>query len=223
MQDVAVIFDMDGLLIDSEPFWSQVEIEIFNDLGIPMNESMTSQTTGLRNDEVVKYWYARFPWTGMSQAEVCRTMIARMSDLLMTMGQPMPGAIEAVNLCRELNLPLALATSSPMGLIDTVLKRLDLKDAFDVITSAEAEEFGKPHPAVYLTASRRLGIEPTKCVALEDSVRGVISAKAASMACIAVPAPENLEDERFAIADVTVNSLEQITEPWLKKFLAEYS
>lgn len=223
MQDVAVIFDMDGLLIDSEPFWSQVEIEIFNDLGIPMNESMTSQTTGLRNDEVVKYWYARFPWTGMSQAEVCRTMIARMSDLLMTMGQPMPGAIEAVNLCRELNLPLALATSSPMGLIDTVLKRLDLKDAFDVITSAEAEEFGKPHPAVYLTASRRLGIEPTKCVALEDSVRGVISAKAASMGCIAVPAPENLEDERFAIADVTLNSLEQITEPWLKTFLAEYS
>ncbi|WP_293087418.1 hypothetical protein [Moorena sp. SIO4A1] len=56
MQDVAVIFDMDGLLIDSEPFWSQVEIEIFNDLGILLNESMTSQTTGLRNDEVVKYW-----------------------------------------------------------------------------------------------------------------------------------------------------------------------
>ncbi|NMG11475.1 hexitol phosphatase HxpB [Brasilonema sp. UFV-L1] len=219
MLDAAVIFDMDGLLIDSEPLWWRAELEVFKDLGVPLQESMCNQTMGLRTSEVVSYWYAQFPWTGTSQSTVAERLVSRVSELVVTVGQPMPGAIEVVQLCRQMHLPLALATSSPMSLIESVLNKLGLQDAFDAINSAQIEEYGKPHPAVYLTSAHRLGVHPTKCVAFEDSIRGIISAKAASMRCIAVPAAEEREDPRFAIADVKLDSLEQIDESWLKKFL----
>lgn len=222
MLDAAVIFDMDGLLIDSEPLWWRAELEVFNDLGVPLQESMCNQTMGLRTSEVVSYWYAQFPWTGVSQSTVAERLVSRVSELVVTVGQPMPGAIEVVQLCRQMHLPLGLATSSSMSLIESVLNKLGLQNAFDAINSAQIEEYGKPHPAVYLTSAHRLGVHPTKCVAFEDSIRGLISAKAASMRCIAVPAAEEREDPRFAIADVKLDSLEQIDESWLKQFLTTY-
>ncbi|MTJ49912.1 hexitol phosphatase HxpB [Dolichospermum sp. UHCC 0259] len=218
MIDTAVIFDMDGLLINSEPFWHKAEVEVFNDLGVPLQESMCNQTMGLRCDEVVSYWYARFPWTDTSQSKVAERIINRVSELVATLGQPMPGATEIIQLCQQMHLPLGLATSSPICLIEVVLKKLNLQDTFDVVSSAQTEEFGKPHPAVYLTTAHRLGVHPQKCVAFEDSICGIISAKAASMQCIAVPALEEREDPRFAIADVKLDSLEQINESWLKEF-----
>nr|WP_268793624.1 HAD-IA family hydrolase [Nodularia spumigena] len=142
----------------------------------------------------------------------------RVSELVATIGQPMPGAVEIIQLCQQMHLPLALATSSPIRLMEAVLNKLGLQDSFDVVSSAQTEEFGKPHPAVYLTTAHRLGVHPQKCVAFEDSIRGIISAKAASMRCIAVPALEDRADPRFAIADVKLDSLAQINESWLKEF-----
>ena len=158
------------------------------------------------------------PLTDTSQSEVAELIINRVSELVTTLGQPMPGAMEIIQLCQQMHLPLGLATSSPICLIDAVLKKLNLQETFDVVSSAQTEEFGKPHPAVYLTTAHRLGVHPQKCVAFEDSIRGIISAKAASMQCIAVPALEEREDPRFAIADVKLDSLEQINESWLKEF-----
>jgi HAD superfamily hydrolase (TIGR01509 family) len=219
MLEAAVIFDMDGLLINSEPFWCRAEVKVLNELGVPLQLSMCNQTMGLRVDEVVSYWYAKFPWTEPSQSEVAERIIHRVSELVATTGQPMPGAIEIIQLCQQMHLPLALATSSPIRLIEAVVSRLGLQDTFDVVSSAQTEEFGKPHPAVYLTTAHRLGIKPQQCVAFEDSIRGIISAKAASMRCIAVPAAEDRKDPRFAIADVTLDSLAQINESWLKEFI----
>ncbi|MCP5052458.1 MAG: hexitol phosphatase HxpB, partial [bacterium] len=210
-----------GLLIESESLWRRTEIEIFSALGVPINETMCYQTMGLRTDEVVRHWYVRFPWNGAGEAEVAERIVNRVTELIVTIGQPMPGAVEAVRRCREMNFPLALATSSPMRLVQPVLKRLDLTDAFDVISSAENEESGKPHPAVYLTAARSLGLPPANCVAVEDSVRGVISALAAGMRCIAVPAPELRADRKFAAADAVLDSLELMTRPWLENFPAQ--
>ncbi|TAF11343.1 MAG: hexitol phosphatase HxpB [Nostocales cyanobacterium] len=220
MKDVAVIFDMEGLLINSEPFWCRAEVEVLNELGVPLQLSMCNQTMGLRVDEVVSYWYAKFPWTSVSQSEVAERIVHRVSELVATTGQPMTGAVEIIQLCQQMHLPLALATSSPILLIEAVLNRLGLQDVFDVVSSAQTEELGKPHPAVYLTTAHRLGVQPQKCVAFEDSIRGIISAKAASMRCIAVPAVEDRKDPRFAIADVTLDSLAQINESWLKEFLS---
>ncbi|MFB2983954.1 hexitol phosphatase HxpB [Microseira sp. BLCC-F43] len=219
MLDVAAIFDMDGVLIDSEPLWCRAEVEVFNNLGVPLTPSMCSQTMGLRTDEVVSYWYAQFPWTGASQSAVAERILSRVGFLVETEGKPMPGAVEAVQLCRSMDLPLALATSSPMSLVSLVLKRLGLQDAFDVLNSAETEEFGKPHPAVYLTTARRLGVHPSKCVAVEDSIRGMMSAKNAGMRCIVIPAAEERENPEFAAADIVLDSLEAIDRAWLERVM----
>lgn len=215
----AFIFDMDGLLIDSEPLWQKAEMEVFKDIGISLNNTMASETMGLRTDEVVKYWATKFPEFSLNQAQVVDRIISRMKELIVTFGQAMPGAIEVVQLCKTMNIPLALATSSSMNLVTTVLEKLELTNVFEVISSAEKEVFGKPHPAVYLTTSNGLGIEATNCITFEDSLNGVISAKAARMKCIAVPSPENREEPRFVLADVILSSLEQITQPQLEEFL----
>lgn len=219
-QQNAMIFDMDGLLIDSEPLWQQAEVEIFNSIGIPLNHSMSAETTGLRIDEVVKYWSVKFPEIPINHPQMIKRIIDRMKELIITIGQPLPGAIEVVQLCQKMNLSLAMATSSSMVLVTVVLQKLELINVFDVIASAEVEKFGKPHPAVYLTTSDRLGINPTKCIAFEDSINGIISAKAAKMKCVAIPAPEQREDPRFALADLTLNSLTEINQDWLEKILS---
>ncbi|CAD5967046.1 Hexitol phosphatase B [Planktothrix tepida] len=219
MVDIAAIFDMDGVLIDSEPLWCRAEVEVFNHLGVPLTESMSSQTMGLRTDEVVSYWYAKFPWTGANQSVVADRILSQVGELVATEGKPMPGAVEAVQLCRRMQLPLALATSSPMSLVHLVLKRLGLQDAFDVLNSAETEEFGKPHPAVYLTTAHRLGVHPSKCIAVEDSIRGMMSAKTAGMRCIVVPAAEERENPQFAAADFVLDSLETINQAWLERVI----
>lgn len=219
MLDIAAIFDMDGVLIDSEPLWCRAEVEVFNILGVPLTQSMSSQTMGLRTDEVVSYWYAKFPWTGANPSTVADRILNRVGELVETEGKPMPGAVAAVQLCRRMQLPLALATSSPMSLVHLVLKRLGLQDAFDILNSAETEEFGKPHPAVYLTTAHRLGVHPNKCIAVEDSIRGMTSAKNAGMRCIVVPAPEERENPQFAAADIVLDSLATINQAWLERVI----
>ncbi|MBJ7294758.1 MAG: hexitol phosphatase HxpB [Dolichospermum sp.] len=219
MMDVAVIFDMDGVLIDSEPLWCRAEVEVFNNLGVPLQESMCSQTMGLRTSEVVSYWYAQFPWTGTNQSAVAERILSRVGELVATEGKPMPGAVETVQLCQRMHLPLALATSSPIHLVYLVLKRLGLQDAFDVLNSAETEEFGKPHPAVYLTAARRLGVLPSNCIAVEDSIRGMMSAKTAGMRCIVVPAADERDNPQFTTADIALDSLAAINQAWLERII----
>ena len=219
--DIALIFDMDGLLIDSEPLWCQAEVEIFNGLGVPLTTELSKRTKGLRQDEVVQYWYSRFPWTGISLTEVEELVISRMEQLIATVAQPMPGALETIRLCKGMNLPLGLASSSPMSLVKVSLKRLGLENSFDAVHSAEKEEFGKPHPAVYLKTAQYLGVPPTKCVAFEDSLPGLISAKAARMRCIVVSDPEERDDTRFALTDRMLNSLEEIHFSFLEEFLKE--
>lgn len=215
----AIIFDMDGVLINSEPLWQQAEVEVFNNIGIPLTKTMSAETMGLRIDEVIKYWDVKFPDININQTQVAEKIIDRMKQLISEIGQPLSGAIEAVQLCQKMNLPLALATSSSMDLVTRVLQKLELTNVFEVIASAEKEKFGKPHPAVYLTTSDRLRVEPTQCIAFEDSINGVISAKAARMKCVAIPAPENRDDQRFSLADITLKSLTEVNQEWLEKLI----
>lgn len=223
MELKAFIFDLDGLLIDSEPLWSQAEMELFHDLEIPPQDPIISQTKGLRTDEIVRHWYAHFPWKGWSQSEVADRLSRRVCELVATMGEPLPGAVEAVYLCQKMGIPLALATSSSMPLVHAALHRLDLQEVFSVMASAETESFGKPHPAVYLSAASRLGMPPWQCIAFEDSVRGIISAKSAGMQCIAVPAAEERDDPEFAAADTILDSLEQVRPEWVEALMQQSS
>ena len=203
----AYIFDLDGLLIDSEPWWRVAEIAVFRPLGVPLTEALCEQTMGLRLDAVVRYWHERHPWSGPSQAAVHDAILARMVDLLSTRAQAMPGAIEAVRRCKATGWPVVVATSSPRRLVPPALARLGLLEVIDGWYSAEAEAYGKPHPAVYLTAAESVGVAPERCVAFEDSVTGLIAAKAARMYAVAVPSAEQRADPRFALADCRLESL----------------
>jgi len=207
----AVIFDMDGVLVDSEPFWHAAELQVFRALGVPLELPMCLQTTGLRPDEVVRYWHERFPWHGdLKEAE--REMIDEVTRLVNAHGQARHGVAHALAYLRPLKLPLAIASSSPYRLIEAVCAKLGIRDAFSVTASAEEELFGKPHPGVYLRAAAKLDVPPSSCLAIEDSVNGVLAAKAARMKCVAVPEPDLLADRRLGIADLVLPSLERIEE-----------
>jgi sugar-phosphatase len=199
---------MDGLLIDSEPLWKRAEQEVFATLGIQLTDDACEQTLGLRTDMVVAHWYQRFPWESPSQRTVADAVDQRVEELVALHGQAMPGAIRAIEATGRAGLLIGLATSSSHSLIHTVVCKLDLAQYFTVTCSAMDEEFGKPHPAVYQAVAAKLGVAPPDCVAFEDTVPGVQSAKAAGMRVIAVPAAHNFDDPGFDTADLKLRSLE---------------
>jgi sugar-phosphatase len=214
----AAIFDMDGLLIDSEPLWQRSEQQVFGGLGLDLTVADCALTTGLRLDEVVRYWFERHPWEGATLDQVAEAILAGVVELVRAEGQAKPGAHSAVQAAREAGLRVALASSSAPKLIEAALERLGLSDAFEVCRSGQAEPWGKPHPAVYLSTAAALGLEPTDCLALEDSLPGVIAAKAARMRCIAVPEVSDAERAPFAVADLILDSLEQVSAATFSSF-----
>lgn len=221
MQTEAAIFDLDGLLIDSEPLWRGAEMEILCPLGVPLTEEMCMRTTGLRIDHVVAHWHQRHPWDIPALDEVTRQIIARMIELIGNEGRALPGALEAVEQCRRLGLKLAVATSSMPELVDAALGQLGLTGAFGAVCTSKEAGHSKPHPAVFLLAAEQLGVDPLRCVVLEDSLHGVIAAKAARMRCIAVPAQEWADDPRFVLADTVLGTLEELDAAHLAGSVSE--
>ncbi|MCA9790564.1 MAG: HAD hydrolase-like protein, partial [Candidatus Eremiobacteraeota bacterium] len=112
MAIAAILFDMDGILIDSEPFWRRAEVEEFGAVGLKLTEDDCHQTTGLRIDEVVAFRHAQQPWSEPSQAEVAERITARVAELVATQGQPLGGARQALEAARQTGLQLGLASSS---------------------------------------------------------------------------------------------------------------
>jgi len=206
---LGAIFDMDGVLIDSEPLWHIAEVEIFGELGVPLDRAQTRSTKGMPIPEVTTYWYERFPWKGSTPAEVADQVVDRVTQLILEQAEPMPGARELVLGLAEVG-PVALASSSPKRLIDAVLGSLDLLDVLALRCSAEDEAFGKPHPAVFITAAQRMGIQPDRCVVIEDAPAGVLAAKAARMACVAIPEASERTHPQILIADLVVESLREV-------------
>lgn len=210
----ACIFDMDGVLLDSEPFWRRAEREIFSRVGIHLTEEDCVETMGIRIDEVVRYRFNQHPGHYPPIEDVAQRIVNRVAELVESEGRPLPGVITALDFLQEQQLPLALASSSSAQLITTTLKALKLEKFFPLWHSAEGEPYGKPHPAVYLATCAKLGVQPHLCLAIEDSLNGVIAAKAARMSCVAVPEKAVAQLPQFAIADVTLNSLAELPKVW---------
>ncbi|QLY61177.1 MULTISPECIES: hexitol phosphatase HxpB [Citrobacter] len=216
-QILAAIFDMDGLLVDSEPLWDQAELDVIASLGVDITRRHElPDTLGLRIDMVVDLWFAQQPWSGPSLQEVTDRIITRAIALVEETKPLLPGVREAVALCKSQGLRVGLASASPLHMLEKVLTMFDLRDSFDALASAEKLPYSKPHPQVYLDCAAKLGVEPLSCVALEDSVNGMIASKAARMRAIVVPAHENQDDARFVLADVKLTSLADLTVTHLR-------
>ncbi len=208
----AAVFDMDGLLVDSEPLWHQAEMEILGGLGVPLLASSCRQTKGMFVGEVTRYWFERHPWAGPDPDAVAVAVVDRVMELVAARGRLQPGVSGALELCRGHGLPLAVASSSEYRLINYVLDHFGLSGEFSLVHSAEDEPYGKPHPGVFLTTADRLGVAPDRCLVWEDAPAGVLAAKAARMACVAVPEPAERDRPAFAIADAVLDSLLQADE-----------
>lgn len=206
-QTQLVIFDMDGLLIDSEPYWKIAEKEVFGKLGLNLTDDLLRQVMGFRLSEVVQYWYHYQPWPEPNFEQTERDVLDCVKQLIQQHADAMPGVYEVLTHCKQNNFKMALASSSAMELIEVVIDKLNIRHFFDMVWSAQYEKYGKPHPAIFLSVSRKLQVEPKHCVVFEDAINGVIAAKAARMYCIAIPEEVSYNDPRFAIADVKTQSL----------------
>lgn len=207
----AVIYDMDGVLINSEPLWREAIIFTFKKVGLNFTEEMCQKTMGMRLYEVIEYWYHKTPWGGLTLKEVESDLLKTVTQLILEKGESLPGVNESINYFKEKGYEIALASSSAQSLIEAVLNKLQLKNTFKVVNSAEHLAYGKPHPEIFIKTALDLNIKPINCLVIEDSFNGVLAGKAAMMNVIAIPEEENLEDQRFCIADHKLKSLNEIT------------
>ena len=216
----SVIFDMDGVLLDSEPFWQESEMKVFASVGIHLTRSQCIETTGLRVIEVVAYRFNQQPWNHFSVEQVSDKILTNVIRLVREHAVPLNGVMELLEFFKSRSIPIAVASSSPTKLINAVLQKLRLERLFSVIHSAENEEFGKPHPAVFLSTAKKMHSSPDHCLVFEDSFNGLIAAKAARMKTVVVPMSAQWKEPRFNIADLKLKSLVRFSEYHWKRLNA---
>jgi beta-phosphoglucomutase len=200
----AVLWDLDGVLVDSAAFHFQAWRALLASLGRELSEADFRRTFGLRNDAILSDLVGDLP-----PAEVER-LAARKEELFRqaALGNivPLPGALALLRLLRERGLRLALVSSTPRANIELVLSSLGLETAFDVVVGEEDVKQGKPDPEGFLLAAERLGVPPGECVVIEDAPVGVEAAKRGGMRCVGVS--RNRPRDALAKADLVVENLE---------------
>jgi HAD superfamily hydrolase (TIGR01509 family) len=206
----AVVFDMDGVIVDSERVWDDVREAYTREVGGTYSESATRDMMGMSSVEWSRYMAEKLGVPGTPE-EINAAIVARMLERYGEAPPLIPGAVDAVRRCAA-RWPLAVASSSNPELIEVVLEASGLRDVIPIAVSSQDVARGKPAPDVYLEAARRLGVDPRSCAAVEDSHNGIRSAKAAGMRVIAVPNPHFPPgDEALAQADVVIESIAQLT------------
>jgi HAD superfamily hydrolase (TIGR01509 family) len=205
-----VVFDLDGLLIETEEIWDEVREELVRERGGRWTESAQRDMMGMSSKEWSRYMHDELGVPDPPD-EINRLVVERMAERYREHLPLLPGAVEAVERIAT-PWPLAVASSSNRPLIDLVLELSGLASCFRVTVSSEEVERGKPAPDVYLEAARRLGVAPERCAAVEDSESGIRSAKAAGMRVIAIPNRSfRPSDDALASADVVLASLDELT------------
>ncbi|TZF93746.1 hexitol phosphatase HxpB [Chryseobacterium panacisoli] len=180
----AVIFDMDGVLIDSEKFWTQAELDVFSSYGVQVTEDLAAQTKYMTTQEVTEFWYERFPWENFDALDLENKVVSKVIELIQTKDCTISGVQEFIRHLKNKEYKIGLATNAPLRVAHIVLEKLQVRELFDTVHSSEFETQGKPHPAVYLTSARNLGVSPESCIAIEDSHSGLRAAKDAGMQTI---------------------------------------
>jgi HAD superfamily hydrolase (TIGR01509 family) len=206
----AVVFDLDGVLLQSEEIWDEVRAAYVRERGGRYDAEVQRAMMGMSSSEWSRYLHER---AGVPDepAAISAEIVRRMLESYRRRLPLIAGAVEAVRRL-EAAYPLGLASSSNRPLIDAVLAEAGLAASFRATVSSEEVARGKPAPDVYLEAARRLGVDPLRSAAVEDSHGGIRSAKAAGMRVIAIPNPSYPpDDESLAQADVTIRSLAELT------------
>jgi len=196
----AVIFDMDGLLVDSEIVWHAAEEDLFKSLGVDYTTEARSLVVGMRVDEFMTVLHKHFNLTQPIE-ELVAQLNQMMVDRIPTQVKTKPGAPELLTFLKGRGALMAVASNSSAAIIDVTMKAQGWNDLFPIQCTADDEKAGKPAPDVYLTAARRLGVDPAQSVGVEDSPRGAQGVVNAQMTCLAVPDLSHTSPAAFA--DIT--------------------
>ncbi len=212
MQLNTVIFDIDGLLIDSEPLWNEAAAEVFKQYGVNLTHEQYKTTTGLRTKEFVQFWFTFFNIGHQEYTRAEKNITDLVLEKIAEKGKIMPGVRYIFDFFRNKDFKIGLATSSPPELIDLVVSLTGIGGYLHATSSAEKLPHGKPHPQVYLNCAEQLKSLPVECLCFEDSFNGLIAAKAARMKCVLVPHASQSKDERWGAADLKLSSLQNFGE-----------
>lgn len=210
----AAIFDLDGVVVDSEPLHYLSEKEMLSKRGVNLRRSDIKEIVGRTEMEGIQYLKDRFGLKDSAKQlyEEKQRIYKRM---LRKAVKPRPGLFKLLNSLEDEGMTLAIASSAPRENIDIVLKALGIEDKFRAVVSGDDVERGKPSPDIFLLAAQRIGIKPKNCLAIEDAQNGVEAAKRAGMTCIAVP-NQFTQDQDFSRADAVVQGLEDIDHNFIR-------
>jgi HAD superfamily hydrolase (TIGR01509 family) len=207
MQLNTVIFDMDGLLIDSEPSWQEAGTETMQQFGVVLSLDQYHISTGLRTKEWIDHWFTHFRIDKKYAGEAEEALIKRAIEKIKAQAAPLPGIQSIFSFFREKKFRIGLATSSPLSLVEPVVEKLGIGPWLEAVSSAGTLPFSKPHPQVYLNCAELLNVSPLQCLCFEDSFNGLIAAKAARMKCVIIPAPDQYALAKWGAADLKLHSL----------------
>jgi len=217
----AVVFDLDGVLVDSEHLWDRARRELVAERGGRWRAGATQDMMGMSSPEWSRYLHDELG-VELEPTEISADVVRRLEVLYREELPLLPGAREAVLAAAE-RWPLGLASSANREIIDLVLELAELQDAFAATVSSEEVARGKPAPDVYLEAARRLGVAALDCAAVEDSSNGLRSAAAAGMTVVALPNPRFPPDaDALTLATVVIGSLDEL-EPVLRSLYTDHT
>jgi mannitol-1-/sugar-/sorbitol-6-/2-deoxyglucose-6-phosphatase len=204
-----VVFDFDGVIIDSEPAWEKAKLNVFHTAGLNISQEKVLTYTGKTLEEFVEEEQLHFGFDDHLAKQLVKDISHYATYELKNNVTPLAGIYEAIDYFLVSGKKLAIASSAGSAFIKSTLNKLNLQNVFKIICSAENEEYGKPHPAVYISACKKLELSPLNAIAIEDSLTGLLAAKAAKMSCILIKHP-NKRMPAHEIADKIIKDLTEI-------------
>lgn len=208
----AVLFDMDGTLVDSGPYWKQAEREAFATVGIEITDEMAQISVAMSTADVTAHWYRHQPWHDRPLAELEAAVVEKVMALVGNHATALEGVHEVLAGCRAAGLKTALASNAPLELCHHTLQTLGIAPAFDAVFSVDHVTRGKPAPDLYLHAAQSLGVAPQRCLVFEDSVAGVHAGVEAGMTVVAVPSEGQVFDEATHLPQLFLASLSEFCQ-----------
>lgn len=195
-----IIFDMDGVILDSEPLWDIAEFKVLNKYGLSKDAYDSNLTTGFRLQDIVAFWKTKCDLNAENKT-IEDEIVDELNILIQRETQPMPGVIDLIQFFASQDIKMCIASSSPNKVIENVVNLFDIKRYFTSIHSAQDCSIGKPNPEIFIKAINHSGVRSQDTLIIEDSVNGVIAAKSAQCKCVAIPPTDSMHDPSYCISD----------------------